>query len=289
MIFLLLAIFLILALVAAGFAVWPLLRDASHRGRYLLSAALAVVVLGVGLGVYVMLGSPFLALRSLTGPSATDIRGLVATLSVRVRENPSDPRGWVLLGRSYLSLNDASDAAAAFKQGLLVAPPSLRTPLLSAYGEALTIEQQGTVPPEAEAAFIAVLKSDPRDRAARYYLGQMAALRGDNAKALALWNSLLADTPPNDPTHGVLVDRIAQLTSQSGGAAPDISAMVAGLAARLKEHPNDAQGWMRLIRAYSVLGDKAKAQAALADARVAMKANAPALKALDTQAKAGGL
>ncbi|HUB84128.1 MAG TPA: hypothetical protein VL971_00435, partial [Rhizomicrobium sp.] len=126
MVFLLFLIFAVLAAIAAGFAIWPLLRDKTRRGRYVLSAALAVVVLGLGFGVYVMLGSPWLALRSLTGPSDTDMRGLVATLSTRVRQNPSDARGWILLGRGYLTLNDPADAAAAFKQALMVAPVSDR-------------------------------------------------------------------------------------------------------------------------------------------------------------------
>ena len=50
------------------------------------------------------------------------------------------------------------------------------------------------------------------------------------------------------------------------GGAPDINAMVSGLAARLKANPNDPQGWLRLIRAYSVLGETDKAKAALATA-----------------------
>ena len=288
MFFLLAIIFLIFALAAAGFAAWPLLRDVQHRGRYVLAAALAVLVLGIGLGVYLMVGSPALALRSLTGPSPTDVRGLVATLAERVRQNPSDPRGWIFLGRGYLTLNDPGDAAAAFKQALAVSPPDMRAPLLSAYAEALTDAAQGNVSPEAEAAFTDVLKSDPQDRASRFYLGQTAALRGDKARALQLWSSLLADTPPDEPLHGMLVDRIAALTAQSGGA-PDIGAMVASLAARLKANPSDAQGWLRLIRAYAVLGDKAKAQAALADARAAMEADGAALKALDAEAKTDGL
>jgi cytochrome c-type biogenesis protein CcmH len=193
-----------------------------------------------------------------------------------------------LLGRGYLTLNDPADAAAAFKQALLVAPASDRPALLSAYGEALTGAAQGNVPPEAEAAFNAALKANPRDPASRFYLGQVYALRGDRSRALQMWQSLLADTPANAQLHEMLVDRIAALTSQSG-AVPDISAMVAGLAARLKANPNDAQGWQRLIRAYSVLGDKTKAQAAWTDARAAMKSNSSASKSIDAEAKADGL
>ena len=48
---------------------------------------------------------------------------------------------------------------------------------------------------------------------------------------------------------------------------PNPQAMVAQLAQRLEANPNDLPGWLRLIRAYAVLGDKEKAAAALAKAR----------------------
>ena len=47
--------------------------------------------------------------------------------------------------------------------------------------------------------------------------------------------------------------------------------MVAGLAARLAENPDDPAGWERLVRSYRVLGDENKVQEALAQARVQFK------------------
>jgi cytochrome c-type biogenesis protein CcmH len=51
-------------------------------------------------------------------------------------------------------------------------------------------------------------------------------------------------------------------------AGPDqftamIEAMVARLAERLRETPNDAEGWLRLARAYRVMGRTTDARAAL--------------------------
>src|SRR5665213_1373796 len=142
---LLVAIFAVLAFGAIGFAVWPILHGRGARGGLLLGCAIAVLVLGLGLGTYVMLGSPALALRTLTGPSDNDIRGLVAVLAQRVRQTPDNPRGWSLLGRGYLSLNDPSDAAAAFRRALMVTPPAQRGRLFSSYGEALTLPAGGAV------------------------------------------------------------------------------------------------------------------------------------------------
>jgi len=285
MIILLLAILLLFGLVAAGFATWPLWGGQALRGRWLLIGAIAALVLGLGAGSYILLGSPVLALRSLTGPSDNDVRGLVAELSRRVLQTPNDPRGWILLGRGYLSLNDPSDAAAAFKRALSVTPVAQRGQVLSSYAEALTLAAGGAVPPEADAAFRDVLKADPHDRAALFYLGQMAAERGNTARALAMWTSLLPELPMQSPMRGVLLDRIAMLRAQAG-PTPDVHAMVEGLAARLKAHPDDADGWRRLIRAYAVLGEKERALRALSDGRNALKGNVAGLAALDAEASA---
>lgn len=279
-------VLLLLALVAVGFAVWPILRKSAMRGRALLAGALATLILGLALGCYLLLGSPALAVRSITGPSNDDVRGLVAVLARRVLETSDNPRGWILLGRGYLTLNDPSDAAAAFKRAIMVSPAQNRPGLESAYGEALTLASGGAVSPEAEGAFEAALKGDPKDRASRFYLGQMAAERGDTARARSLWGSLLQDMPANSPMHQVLVDRLAMLGS---AAPPDIHAMVEGLAQRLKSDPDDASGWRRLVRAYSVLGDKDKARAALKDGRAALKSDAQGLAALNAEAKADRL
>ena len=90
------------------------------------------------------------------------------------------------------------------------------------------------------------------------------------------------------PLHQVLVDRIAILTSQTAGPGgkPNPRAMVDMLAARLKADPNDALGWVRLMRAYTVLGETEKAKQALSDARKAFADNKDAQTAFNTAAKA---
>jgi cytochrome c-type biogenesis protein CcmH len=279
-------IFTLLALGAAAFACWPILRRSgqSLQARALLAGAVAALVLGIGGGAYVMLGEPYLAARTVSGPSSRDLRGLVALLAQRVRARPADAQGWTLLGRGYLTLGDAGDAAGAFRRAIAVTPSPDRPQLYSAYGEALTLAAGGAVTADAEAAFRETLRGDPKDFAARYYLGLAYASRRDAAHALALWNSLLADAPPNAPWRAQLVDQVAMLSGRSG-AAPDIAGMVASLAARLKAQPNDPAGWQRLIRAYAVLGDTAKARQALRDGRAALKEDAPATARLALEAR----
>jgi cytochrome c-type biogenesis protein CcmH len=280
------AIFGALAVLAAAFVCWPVLRrhDQRSRSKLLLAAATTALVLGIGGGSYLILGSPSLAERAFSSPSPHDLRGLIAVLARTVRNRPNDARGWVLLGRGYLTLGDASDAGAAFRRAIPVAPAAQRPELYSAYGEALTLASGGAVAPDAEQAFALALQGDPKDFAARYYLGLAYASRGDNARAIALWNSLLADAPLNAPWRAELVDRMALLRA-ANGTAPDIGAMVASLAERLKKQPADLEGWQRLIRAYSVLGDNKKATNALAQARTTLKADPQAQARLSLEAR----
>jgi cytochrome c-type biogenesis protein CcmH len=261
-------------------------RATQQKGRGLLAAAIALFLLGIGGGTYWMLGQPYLAWRSAQGVETRDVNGLIALLVKRVRAVPNDLQAWVYLGRGYMGAGDAGDAAKAYARAVALADRSGHPDagLDSLYGEALVAQANGAVGEEAQAAFQAALKLNPEEQAARFFLGEALAAHGDKPGALALWNGLLAEAPANSPLHQTLVDRIALLTAQAGGA-PDPKAMVAGLAARLKDNPDDAAGWQRLIRAYSVLGERAEAQDALAVARKTFAGKRDTLGALDAEAK----
>ena len=67
-----------------------------------------------------------------------------------------------------------------------------------------------------------------------------------------------------------------------------IRGMVERLATRLKDNGDDVEGWLRLVRAYIVLGERDKAQDALVEARQATK-DAARLKQLNDGLKDLGL
>jgi cytochrome c-type biogenesis protein CcmH len=277
--------FVLIALLAIGFAVAPLRRMQNKKGRWLLLAAIALAMLGIGGGSYYILGRPHLAQRDANGLNVREINGLVPYLIQRVRQHPADARAWRYLGQAYMTANDPRDAAKALAKVVALTGKG-DAGLDAAYGEALVLDNSGNVPPEAESAFTQALTADPHNTPARFYLGLAKAAHNDRAGAIALWQSLLADTPVTTPLHQMLVDRIAVLTSQGPGGAPNPRAMVDMLAARLKADPDDALGWVRLMRAYTVLGEKEKAKQALVSARKAFAGNADAQTAFTTAAKA---
>lgn len=78
-----------------------------------------------------------------------------------------------------------------------------------------------------------------------------------------------------------------KMTGQERGAM--INQMVDGLAQRLQQNGNDLKGWLRLVRAYSVLGKQDKAAEALKTARENFKDNEKALTQLSELAGSLGL
>jgi len=292
MIAVLILIFAAVALAASAFVVLPLIRrsreDATRRPLLALGSGLGVAA--VGLAFYAFLGQPQLALSALRGASNEDYPQLIATLAREMRERPGDLQGWTLLGRGYMAVGNPVEASKAFRQAINVGKAqggAAPTALLANYGEALAQASNG-VTKEAEDIFREVLKEDPSDLMARYYIGLAQSTRGDREGALQMWEGVLADAPPDAEWRRALVDQVALLRSElinggGGGGAPNPMAMVAQLASRLNANPNDLEGWLRLIRAYSVLGDREKAEAALTRAR-SVFANQPQAEAALAQA-----
>ena len=100
---------------------------------------------------------------------------------------------------------------------------------------------------------------------------QQQAEAGGGAEALA--GALTGQAPPPG----------AQGAAQGGF---DPRQMVAQLAAKLEQDPNDLPGWARLIRSYAVLGDPDKMKQAQARARQVFKGQPEALKTIDNAASA---
>ena len=166
---------------------------------------------------------------------------------------------------------------------------------LSALGEALTLEANGTVTRPAVDAFNKALAARADDPRALYYLGLHEAQSGDSRAALARWRALLAKSPTDAPFLPMLRAEIERV-AKAAGLDPDIPpaptgmpqpsreqqdamasmtpeqrqqairGMVEGLAARMKENPQDRAGWLRLANAWKVLGENGSAADAYAKA-----------------------
>jgi cytochrome c-type biogenesis protein CcmH len=276
----------------------------SERRRVAAVAALAVLTLGP-LGFYIALGSPNIpgepAFARVTTPKGHEsIASLVSQVEAHLATSPNDGAGWEVLAPVYTRLGRFRKKAL-----LLNGPTATREADL---GEAETAAANGVVTAEAKAAFERAVASDPKEAKARYFLGLAAEQDGMNDEAASIWRSMLAEAPTGAPWVAFVRQALARV---SGGpvaavepSTADISAvanmsedarrdtirgMVARLANRLHDNGGDVEGWLRLVRAYVVLGDRTKAKDAAADAKRALGERPDDVRRIDDLVKGLGL
>jgi len=280
------------------------------------AALTGLVLLPLGAAVlYLYLGSPEmpgepLAARSRAASESRPIEDLVAQVEQRAAQNPNDGRAWEVLAPVYMRLGRFDDSVRAWQNSIRFngATAAREADL----GEAFVAAANGVVNVDAKAAFDRALALDKEDVKTRFYLGLAADQDGKRAEAEAIWRDLLAHAPPGAPWVPVVrqalergaAPAVRDAPTAPGPSADDVAAaqkmnpddqkqmiggMVARLADRLKEDGSDVDGWLRLVRAYTVLGERDKAEAALADARKALAAEADKLRRVDDLAKELGL
>ncbi len=250
-------------------------------------------------GLYVVLGRPELpdqpyaqrvAEWKAADPSTLEPEKIAAVLEGVAAERPKDAEPLLFLAKARAAAGDLSGAEAALRKAVRLTPK--RADVWSLLGETFVMEAKGDVGADAKLAFGEALKVDPNDLRARYYLARGKIADGDVQGGLSDWRALAAGLPANDPGRAALTQEIARVEASghlpsaepAADANPQVQGMIAGmvegLAARLAQSPDDPDGWVRLVRAYAVLGETAKRDTALASARARFKDQPKVLSAL---------
>jgi cytochrome c-type biogenesis protein CcmH len=289
----------------AASAVLP--RPALRRATALV-ALVGLPLLAVVL--YLRLGSPQLpdfplAERARQPVATASLDTLVAQVEAHLEKNPTDGRGWEVLAPVLMKLGRFDDGVQAFRKSLATNGESAGRH--ADLGEALATAANGVVTADAKVEFERALALRADEVKARYFLGLAAEQDGRAADAAAIWRAMLTTAPADAPWRPLVQTALARVGG--GAVAPSLSndemaaakemtetdrtAMIRGmvdrLATRLKQNGNDVEGWLRLVRAYKVLGETDKARAALTDARAALGQNAERLKQLNDALKGLGL
>jgi cytochrome c-type biogenesis protein CcmH len=287
-------------------------KAASLRRRRLAAivALLAVPLLAAGL--YLKLGSPNLpgqplAERIAAAHGGNSLESLLARVEGHLGQNPDDGRGWEVIAPVYMRLQRYEDAAQARRNALRLLGESAERE--SALGEALVGAADGVVTADAKGAFERALSLDEKEVKASFFLGLAAEQDGKRSDAARIWRELLARAPAGASWVDLVRESLARVGEPSPAAAPGpnaedaaaasqlapeqrdqmIRGMVERLATRLRADGSDVEGWLRLVRAYMVLGERDRARAAASDARRALTKEPDKLRRLDDGFKGLGL
>jgi cytochrome c-type biogenesis protein CcmH len=264
-------------------------RPLPVSGRRALALGVAGGVAALAALLYAATGNPGLPDRPAT--RAADVPAeqalpdeLALRLASAMRARPDELRGWLMLGPLARSVGRYELAAEAWSNAARIEPGKVEHWL--ALGHAYVARDAGMVNPPARQAFARALELSPGEPMARYYLGLAAFQDHDDRAAYERWSALAADTPPDAAWAEMLQRGLDRVARRLGVAAPGptaaqaeaaaamsederaamIEGMVEGLAARLRQSPGDLDGWLRLGRAYAVLGRAEQAAAAYGEA-----------------------
>jgi cytochrome c-type biogenesis protein CcmH len=286
----------------------------------------ATLVPLLALGLYLLYGSPRLpdqplAARLEDPSNSQNLAALVARVEARLREHPDEGEGWDVIAPVYLGAQRYQDAADAYNEAIRLLGPSAKR--LSGQGQALVLANNGVVTEDAKSALTQAIALDPTLIEPRILIAIAKEQDGDFASAIADWRALIDKAPADAPWRQMVEQRIASDEAHLAGkplpgtpapaeappvaggpSTSDVAAaqnmspadrqamietMVQRLAARLDQDGSDLGGWLKLVKAYSVLDRKDDALKALARAKSQFTGNAQALQQLDQLAAELGL
>jgi cytochrome c-type biogenesis protein CcmH len=192
-----------------------------------MAAVLGITLPLAALVVYLLVGSPLVLLAPPGGAdaehglSAQQIQALVNRLAARLRENPEDAEGWVMLGRSYAVLGRYRDAAESYSNASARMPEDAQ--LLADYADALAMAQGRNLRGEPEKIIGRALAIDPANVKALALAGTAAFDRENYAQAVEYWERIVALAPPDSELAQSVRASIAEARSLGGiaqGAKP---------------------------------------------------------------------
>jgi cytochrome c-type biogenesis protein CcmH len=287
-------------------------REAPGSSVSLRRAAALVALIGlplVALGFYYPLGSPGLpdfplAQRARTPDGTQSLDNLVAQVEQHLANNPGDGRGWSVLAPVLARLGRVDDAVRAFRNSITYNGESSER--RADLGEALVAAAGGVVTAEAKGEFERAIALNADNVKASYYVGLAAEQDGRSSEAANIWRAMLAKAPADAPWRSLVQAALVRvggspvpapseetIAAAKGMSDADRSAMIRSmvdrLAARLKENGEDVEGWLRLVRAYMVMGEPDKAKGASLDARRAVASDPQRLRQLNEGLKNLGL
>jgi cytochrome c-type biogenesis protein CcmH len=295
------------------------------RGRFAkpIYVVTSIALPVASLALYLAYGAPGLPGQPLSERIATASdtmkpNDLVAKVEARLRDHPDDGTGWDVIAPVYYAMGRYANAAEAYGNALRLVGESPRR--LQGFANARIRAEDGVIPQDAKKALERILVIAPDSKEPRIWLALAKEQDGHLTDAAADYRKLIAEAPADAPWRKVLEERLAGLTpgagkgaadsngKQADGATPSstpgaaavsamspeerqafIGRMVDGLAARLKADGTDAAGWLKLIRAYDVLGRRDDAIKALNDARTGLKNDKGGLASVEDLARQLGL
>lgn len=146
-------------------------------------------------------------------PSAEDIGKMVEKLAEKMKANPGDAEGWLMLGKSYKYMEQFPKAADAFANAYRLMGDKPDVMLL--YAEALAFAADKNLAGKPSELIFKALALEPENPNGLWLGGLAKVQQGDSKGAAALWRKLESLLPEGSEPRKEMQNIIANLPGQS--------------------------------------------------------------------------
>jgi cytochrome c-type biogenesis protein CcmH len=210
--------------------------EAAPRAPRSFVALLSVGAVVIAMAGYSWTGSPGLAMGPVPtaqaersphdgGAGAQEFAAAVDQLADKLKEQPDNAQGWVMLARSAMQIGRAEQAVAAFKKALALVGEDAQ--VLADYADALAVQNNRSLEGEPTRLIERALKADPNNLKALALAGTVSFNRQDYAGAVRHWEKLATVAPPDTPWREQMQGSLAEARSRAGMAAAPATAPAA--------------------------------------------------------------
>jgi cytochrome c-type biogenesis protein CcmH len=195
------------------------------RKAWAMAIVLIVLIPVAALLLYQRLGNPgaTIAAGATAGHDVSEqqIIAMVDSLALRLKQHPEDADGWVLLGRSYQTLERFPESADAYAHAnaLVRDDPNL----LADYADVLAMTQDRRLSGKPAELIDRALAIDPKHKKALALAATAALEARDFPKSLAYWQRLASELPAGSDEARQVADVIAEITAAQREGKPAAS------------------------------------------------------------------
>jgi cytochrome c-type biogenesis protein CcmH len=215
-----------LLVVAAAIVSWPLFTGVAKDKITGLFVLLMIPLAGILM--YQTIGTPEAINLSPVKPAQqppsqqsahSDQQGqmddLVASLQQRMAENPDDPEGWLILGRSLKTMQRYAEAEEALSNANRLVPdnPSIMVELAETM---LFTSGKPEISSEARQLIESALAIDPNQQKGLWIMGMASAQDGDDTQAIAYWTRLQEQVDPASGPYQSVTQQIEAAQTRMG-------------------------------------------------------------------------
>ena len=182
------------------------------------TAVVLAVALPLGsMGMYMWVGQPEalnpLALKTPDQVDPKDLTKMAQTLAEKLQDKPNNLQGWVMLGRTYRTLENFDAALRAYDSALkLSEDDDLKLERI----EVIAMQRQGQFEGEPWNVIREVLQRDPQHFGALLTAGSASYAEGKFADALKYWEQARKPLDANNPDLAGLESAIATVRERLG-------------------------------------------------------------------------